>query len=170
MNQPLTIWTDLPLAGNERAAEMLTRGVADHTLVRGEKALAGADVAFGHPDVPALMHAEKLRWVHISSAGYTPYDRPEVWAALKARGVAFTNSSSVFDEACAEHLLAMMLGLNRLLPPCVERQQTAHAWPEKSIRGGMRLLRGQSAILYGFGAIARRLARMLAPFEMEVVG
>src|SRR5205823_3240848 len=112
-------------------------------------------------------------WAHISSAGYTAYDRAEVWEGLKKRGVAFTNSSSVFDEACAEHVLAMMLGLNRQLPACVERQRAARAWPppaEKGMHGAMRLLRGQSAIMFGYGAIGKCLARMLSPFEMKIVG
>jgi phosphoglycerate dehydrogenase-like enzyme len=168
MSKRLTIWTDVRVEGH--AGEMLATGIGGHEVVRGDEGLLRAEVAFGQPPVEGMLASKMLRWVHISSAGYTTYDRAEVWAGLKQRGVAFTNSSSVFDEACAEHVLAMMLGLNRLLPRCVERQRSARAWPEKGMRGGMRLLRGQSVIMYGYGAIGKSSARMLAPFEMEIVG
>jgi phosphoglycerate dehydrogenase-like enzyme len=172
MKNELTIWTNVGWALERKGAagEMFARAVGGHRVVSGDAGLAEAEVAFGGPPVALMLKAEKLRWVQVTSAGYTPYDRPEVWEWLKARGVAFTNGSSVFDEACAEHLLAMMLGLCRQLPRCVERQVAGGSEWSKGFRGGMRVLQGERAILYGYGAIGRRLAELLAPFRMEVVG
>jgi phosphoglycerate dehydrogenase-like enzyme len=172
MKQPLTIWTNVKWAQDATGAAggIFSRAVGGHRVVSGDETLAEAQVAFGGPPVELMLKAPKLRWVQVTSAGYTPYDKPEVWEALKAKGVAFTNGSSVFDEACAEHLLAMMLGLCRQLPRCVERQVSRSDEWSKGFRGAMRVLQGERAILYGYGAIARRLAELLGPFRMEVVG
>jgi phosphoglycerate dehydrogenase-like enzyme len=139
-------------------------------VVSGEAGLRRADVACGGPPVEVMLKCERLRWVAVTSAGYTPYDKPEVWEWLKRRGVIFTNGSSTFDEACAEHVLAMMLGICRQLPACVERQRGGGAEWSKGLRPKMQVLEGRRAILYGYGAIGRRLAELLAPFRMEIVG
>jgi phosphoglycerate dehydrogenase-like enzyme len=151
MKNELTIWTNVGWAveGKGAAGEMFARGVAGHRVVSGDAALAEAEVAFGGPAVALMMKTSKLRWVQVTSAGYTPYDRPEVWKWLKSRGVAFTNGSSVFDEACAEHLLAMMLGLCRQLPRCVERQVVGGGEWSKGLHGGIHVLQGSRAMLYG---------------------
>ena len=43
------------------------------------------DIAFGQPDVQDLMRAARVKWVHLSSAGYTKYDNPELSAAIRSR-------------------------------------------------------------------------------------
>jgi phosphoglycerate dehydrogenase-like enzyme len=87
--------------------------------------------------------------------------------ALKARGAVMTNSSSVYDEPCAEHLFAMMLGLARRLPYLVEDQE-ARKWDGHPHRAASHLLLGESVVVVGFGAIARRLVELLAPLKMEI--
>jgi phosphoglycerate dehydrogenase-like enzyme len=132
--------------------------------------LADADIAFGQPDPKVVIASPKLKWVHVTSAGYTKYDMPAFFDALRARGTAFTNSSSVFDEPCAQHLLAMMLAFSRQLPTAWENQRTAHGWAKGDFRRSTFLLRGQTAIIYGVGAIGSRLIEMLQPFEMTIYG
>ncbi len=84
--------------------------------------LEQADIALGQPDPKQIMNLPRLRWVHLTSAGYTRYDRPEIKSALRARGAILTNSSSVYAEPCAQHVLAMMLGFARQLPQCQDEQ------------------------------------------------
>src|SRR5262245_66412159 len=111
---PLTIFSDLALdpAGTAR----LERGVAPHKLVHADRmpssvlsasasSLDGVDVAFGQPDPAQVLAARSVRWVQVTSAGYTRYDTAEFRAAATARGLVVTNSSSVYDEPCAEHTL-----------------------------------------------------------------
>jgi phosphoglycerate dehydrogenase-like enzyme len=169
MEKRLVIWTNVKWAEGGAAGEMFREGVKGHEVVTGEEGFLRAEVAFGGPSVELMMKGEKLKWVAITSAGYTPYDKPQVWEWFKSRAIAFTNGSSTFDESCAEHLLAMMLGLCRQLPVCVERQRTTRGWSE-GLRGMMRVLEGSSAILFGYGAIGRRLAELLKPFGMKMVG
>lgn len=128
------------------------------------------DILLGQPDVSYLSRST-ARWAEITSAGYGVYDRADLRQALRARGAILTNTSSVFDEACAQHLLAMMLALARELPRCLDNQRSARLWLHDESRFGRRpLLNGQKVIIYGFGAIAHRLVELLSPLGMEVVG
>lgn len=129
-----------------------------------------ADVAFGQPDPEQVIGSRRLRWVHLTSAGYTRYDRDDVRAALRGRGAVLTTSSHVYDEPCAQHVLAMMMSLARGLPGSHEVQRTTRAWPSARVRARSNLLIGQTVAIYGFGTIARRLVELLAPLRMNVVG
>lgn len=136
---------------------------------RPDPTLAEADIAFGQPNPEQLLELPRLKWVHVSSAGYTPYDRDDLRAAFRSRGAVLTNSSSVFDEPCAQHALAMMLSLARKLPESLKNQQTTHGWPVNDVRSGSRLLKDQTVLIVGFGAIGTRLAELLAPFHLNII-
>jgi phosphoglycerate dehydrogenase-like enzyme len=131
--------------------------------------LPHADVAFGQPDVAQSLACERLRWVEVTTAGYTRYDTPEFRETFQARGAAFSNVSEVFADPCAQHVLAMMLALGRQLLPSYRDQQTDRSWHYAERRYESRLLTGQNVLMLGFGAIGRRLAELLAPFGMTLV-
>src|SRR5688500_6886952 len=123
----LTIWCELPYP--EHALQRLREGVQGHNVVlRGHPAAStpagasaqnppfdAADVAFGQPDPELVLQSPKLKWVQLDSAGCTRYDRDDLRSALRARGAALTNASTVFDDPCAHHVLAMMLAFARRL-------------------------------------------------------
>lgn len=177
---PFTIWCNADLS--PAALELLRAEVAPHRLVMAEQrilfakrpqpdpAFLEADVAFGQPDAAQVIASSRLRWFQITSAGYTPFDREDLRAALRARGAAFTKSSVVYDEPCAEHVLAFVLADARALPAAFRNGQEARGWPQRAVRAGSRLLAGQSAVLFGFGSIARRLAPMMAPLGVRLTG
>ena len=81
-----------------------------------------------------------------------------------------TNSSSVFDEPCAEHLMAWLLADARQLYPSYENQRGSHGWPQNELRQSMRLLADETIFIVGYGAIGRRLAELLAPYPVRVIG
>ena len=126
-------------------------------------------MAFGQPDVANVMETERLRWVQLTSAGYTRYDTPDFRSWAAAREVIVTNSSGVYAEACAEHVFAFMLAQARMLPQGVglRCENGSSEWTE--LREGSVLLQGQSAVILGFGAIAARLLQLLSPFEIKVI-
>jgi hypothetical protein len=165
----LTLWCNGGFDGP--ALELLREGTARYNLVLdgGRNSLAGADIAFGQPDEAVVISSQRLRWVHITSAGYTRYDRDDVRAALRERGAALTNSSHVFDEPCAQHALAFLLSLARRLPQALMTQQSDRAWNSGPLRDDSFLLNGQTVVLLGYGAIGRRLAELLRPLEMRVI-
>lgn len=130
--------------------------------------LAEADVAFGQPDVAQTMRCARLKFVELSSAGYTRYDREDFRAALQARGVPVTNASQVFADPCAQHVLAQMLALERNLPVQLRNQDGAREWRYLEDRFTNGVLTRRHVLLLGYGAIGRRLAELLKPFGCRV--
>jgi phosphoglycerate dehydrogenase-like enzyme len=175
----LTIWCNAKFT--PAALDELKRGSSNHRLVLSasttgnlastgpDRDLETADVALGQPDPGQVMSLPRLGWVHLTSAGYTRYDRDDLRTAVRARGAAVTNSSAVYAEPCAEHVFSMMLGLARRLPQCVVDQQSTRPWHAAEHRIRARVLAGQTAVIVGYGAIGRRLAELLAPLRMDVV-
>jgi len=177
-NNKLTIWCNNDFQPSDKAAVLyLLEGVGPHRIsIYGEGdsadsriALHSSDVAFGYPSPEAVLESPSLRWVHLNSAGYTSYDHEEIKHQLVARGIALTNSSSVYDEPCAQHLLAMITSLARQLPAAFDSQRGAKDWPMDSLRASSRLLNGQTVLILGFGAIARRLVQLLEPLQMNLI-
>jgi phosphoglycerate dehydrogenase-like enzyme len=130
--------------------------------------MAEADIILGQPSTAGVLASEKLRWVQVSSAGYTRYDTPEFRNAAKERGLIVTNSSSVYDQACAEHAFAFLFAQARLLPQALATRCPNGSREWWALRAGSRLLEGQSLLLVGYGAIGERLVELLAPFNMRV--
>lgn len=181
LHSPLTIWCNA--AFPETVQQWLVSQIGEHQLVMppllqtsnlavggADPLLADADIAFGQPDPSQILNLPRLKWVHLTTAGYTRYDRDDLRSALGSRGAQLTSSSWVYEEPCAQHMLAFMLAIARQLPAMVVEQQTEHAWRQAHHRARSVLLQGQSAILYGYGTIARRLTEMLMPFQMNLVG
>ena len=172
MSNATTIWTNINFP--ERAAQLLRDGIGDYQLIdatstrNAAETLREADIALGQPDAEIVMNSQKLRWAHITSAGYTRYDRDDLKAALKQRGAMLSNSSHVFDEPCAQHVLAMMLADARQLLWSHEMQRTNRDWNAERHRANLYLLHEQSVLLLGYGAIAQRLVQLLAPFDLEI--
>jgi len=130
--------------------------------------MKGVEIAFGQPNAADCQDYGSVRWIEVSSAGYTRYDTEEFRTALRARGAILTNASQVYAEPCAEHVLAMMLALGRELLPSHATQLGDRAWPYAERRDHSRLLAGQTVTMLGFGAIGRRLAELLTPFRMRI--
>jgi len=175
----LTIWCNADLT--DAAQNALVQSVQPHRLLlskatannltggTADSLMAQADIAFGQPDPEQVIALPRLRWVHLTSAGYTRYDRADLRVALAQRRGILTNSSSVYDEPCAQHVLAMMLACSQQLPVSFANQATVRFWPAAPLRQRSFLLRGQTALILGFGAIARRLVQLLHPFQMNLL-
>lgn len=177
MDQPFIIWCNVPFGpGSSSRAQLLVDAVAGHTLHLVDSAtspdlsrswLDQASIVFGQPPVDALLASQRIRWVEIASAGYEAYDRADLRAVLTGRGVPLTNSGGVYADACAQHMLAMMLAASRALPAARDAQRDRR-WAFGELRSHMRLLSGQRVLILGWGHIARRLAELLAPFGVRL--
>jgi phosphoglycerate dehydrogenase-like enzyme len=177
----LTVWCNLPLP--EAALGALATGLAPHRLVRAietpeynqplgrpDRLLPEADIAFGQPEVDQCVASTRLLWVHLTSAGYTTFASADVRAALIEHSVPVTTSSAVYAEPCAQHALAFMLAEARQLPRSLRDQFDRHGWDTTATRAGSFLLEGKTVLLVGYGAIATRLAELLAAFRVKVIG
>jgi len=180
-DRSFTIWCNNDFtAAQEQERDLLISGAGSHRLLmfapeqdgrEGESrtALQAADIAFGSPDARVVAGSEHLRWVQVNTAGYTPFDFNDIKHALTTRGITLTNSSDVYDEPCAQHLLAMITSLARGLPQALDTQRTDKSWPMSAVRPTLRLLNHQTVLILGFGAIARRLTEMLLPLQMNLI-
>ncbi len=176
---PLKIFSDSLF--DDATASLLRGGVSPHEIIvpktrpssilakpEADPAFALADIAFGQPDVESIRKSDRLKWLHVSTAGITRYDTPEFRALAADRGLVVTNSSSVYAAACADHALAFMMAQSRLLPEAL-RSHAANGDAEwLKLRRGSVSLRGQSVVILGFGAIARELIQLLKPFGMKI--
>lgn len=151
------------IQSEKSSRSVLTPGEPDPTLLE-------ADIAYGQPAPDDILRAPKLRWVALSTAGYTRYDRDDFRAAMRARGTVVTNASSVFANPCAEHALAMMMAFTRELPRYIANKHAAREWNYTEGRYSIETLQGKTVVILGYGAIAQRLHDLLAPFRCRVIG
>jgi phosphoglycerate dehydrogenase-like enzyme len=177
-----TVWTNhqlQPAAERFLRAELERRGdrliqassSSRSVLLPGQSdpSLAEVDIAYGQPDPSDVMTYGRIRWVALSTAGYTRYDRDDFRRAMADRGTSVTNASSVFADPCAQQVLAGMLALARNLPSQLRNQDGPREWRYLEDRFTASVLTGQTVVILGFGAIGRRLTRLLAPFDMRVL-
>lgn len=157
--------------GVEPGRLILPEKVASSVLSQAEAdpAFGEADIAFGQPLIESIKASDKLKWIHLSTAGFTRYDTPEFRAYAKEKGLIVTNSSGVYAYACAEHVFSFMLAQARNLPASLAlRVPNGH--PEwTALRNSCQPLRGQQVLILGYGGIATQLVKMLVPFDMEIV-
>lgn len=177
---PFRIFVDF--VTTPEALELLQAGIKGHQLVFPQKPIASmlaqpeldpqlatADIAFGQPDPRAVAEATSLKWIHISSSGITRYDNPKFRALMAERKIVVTNSAGVYQEACAVHVLSFMLAQARNLPLALNTRTPTGTPVWRGLRNTSTTLRGQTVLILGFGAIARRLVELLRPFEMKII-
>jgi phosphoglycerate dehydrogenase-like enzyme len=175
----LQIFCDAKFGGS--ALKLLQEGVGSNKLIFPKQAgvsvlsvaptdpaIYEADVALGQPDVKGVLAAKKLRWLHITSAGFTRYDTADFRAAAKERGLIVTNSSGVYAEACAEHVFSFMLAQARQLPLGLKTRCANGTDEWNKLRYSSSCLTGQEVVILGYGTIGARLVEILAPFHMKI--
>ncbi len=174
-----TIWCNG--AFSEKAMGILRDGLRGHRLILAGKALptgadadaeesklADADIALGQPGLEDCLRHRNLKWVALTSAGYTRFDNPDFKETFRARDAILTNMSTVFADPCAQQALAMILAVARQLLPAHQDQIDGQNWNYAARRHGTQLLTGQKLLLLGYGAIGKRLAELLGPLHMKV--
>jgi len=176
----MKIFVDLTMP--PEAAEVLRAGTAGHELIFPETPAASvlanpppdprfatAEIAFGQPNPAAIKGAKSLKWIHVSSSGITRYDNAGFRALMAERKIPVSNSATVYQEACAVHVLSFMLAQARNLPLAL-KTRTPNGSPEwNAIRAGSRTLREENVLILGYGAIGKRLVELLHPFHVKVV-
>ena len=167
----MKVWAHVDISAEDR--ERLQRGVEQagaEWVEEGEIERKGPTIAYGQPPLERMMRLETLQWIQVDTAGFERYDRDEVRDWLRAGGRQMTNSSHVYADPCAEHVVAMLFSLARQLPRALEIQRGDRRWPMMELRAESFLLRGQSAVLLGYGTIGERLVELLAPLGMRLTG
>ena len=105
--------------------------------------------------------ADRLRWVHVASAGVDRLLFPE----LVRSPVILTNSRGIFDQPIAEYVLGLVLAFAKDLPRTLDLQKE-RTWRH---RESERIDR-QDALVVGSGSIGRAIGRLLSAAGMAVSG
>lgn len=176
----MKIYSDTPFG--ELALRHLKSGIGSHELIFPEvmaksvlgQSVAGpgirnVDIIFGQPDVSAVLEASRLRWMHVSTAGYTRYDHADFRKEMESRGVVVTNSSSVYADACVEHFMTFLFSQSRQLLPNLASNCANGSKEWFDLRESAIPLCGQRLVILGYGTIAKRLIECLKPFKMDIV-
>ena len=113
-------------------------------------------------DARLLDAAPQLRIVARAGTGV---DNVDV-AAASARGVLVVNAPGANSISVAEHALALMLALARLVP-AADRAMKDGRWDKKRFVGNE--LRGKTLGVAGLGRIGQEVAQRARPFGMKIV-
>ena len=108
-----------------------------------------------------LADMRKLRWVQITSAGYSQLFN----LGLVERGIRAANGRGNFDVPIGEWNLAMMVNLTRNLRQMI-RNQEADVWDRSAQFQGE--VRGLTVGIWGYGGIGRETARLAKAMGMIV--
>ncbi|ADJ49577.1 phosphoglycerate dehydrogenase [Amycolatopsis mediterranei S699] len=130
------------------------------------EALPGADALFVYDflstAVPGAWHAaDRLRWLHIASAGVDPV----LFPGLRESDVVLTNSRGVFDDAIAEYVLGVVLAFAKDFARSHDLQREGRWLHRESER-----IAGREVVVVGTGPIGRAIARLLRAAGMRVSG
>lgn len=158
------------LCGDTRPPDM--RAIEAEAVVRYTDAagladaLSGADAFFVYDflstAVPGAWHAaDRLRWLHIASAGVDPV----LFPGLQESDVVLTNSRGVFDGAIAEYVLGVVLAFAKDFARSWDLQRQRQWKHRESER-----ISGRRVLVVGTGPIGRSIARMLRAAGMSVAG
>ncbi len=158
------------LCGDTRPPDM--RAIEAEAVVRYTDeagladALSGADAFFVYDflstAVPGAWHAaDRLRWLHIASAGVDPV----LFPGVQQSDVVLTNSRGVFDGAIAEYVLGVVLAFAKDFARSWDLQRQKRWKHRESER-----ISGRRVLVVGTGPIGRSIARMLRAAGMSVAG
>lgn len=113
----------------------------------------------GAAGLQPITRMPELRLLQLPYAGYD--DALQVLP----EGVTLCNAGEVHTQSTAELAVALMLASSRGLDHFA-RNQLRGEWKHESLKS----LSGKSALIVGFGSIGRKIAEMLAPFDVATTG
>ncbi len=146
------------------AAAMPEADIVNAGQERIASELFEADIFCGHAKTPvdwdAVVRQGRLKWIQSSAAGMDHCLVPSVVAS----DIAVTSASGVLADQVAEHAIALITSWGRGLPTFFRAQQK-----REFIRRPTRDLTRSTVGIVGLGGVGRRLAQLLAAFEVRVL-
>jgi phosphoglycerate dehydrogenase-like enzyme len=127
-------------------------------------AVPGADVVIGFCTPEVVAAAKDLRWIQLMSAGV---EHCVSIPGVRERKLVITNMQRVMGPVIAEHVIGMVLALNRGIPSYLAKQP-AGEW-DPAAAGGLRVAKGKTMLVAGLGGIGTEIARRAHALGMRVV-
>lgn len=127
-----------------------------------EAAVADVTAILGNVPPKILKAASKLEWLQLNSAGANEYCIPGVLAEQ----VVLTNASGAYGLAISEHMLGMVLMLEKKLDRYYKNQK-AHLWRDE---GAVHGIWNSRTLVLGMGNLGTEFARRMNALGSHVVG
>lgn len=153
----------------ERHVRQIAQTVPDAEVIdAGQERIAeelfSADVYCGHAKVPVdwegVVRQGRLRWIQSSAAGMDHCLVPSVIES----DITVSSASGVLADQVAEHTVALLTAWFRSLPVFFRAQQK-----KEFIRRPTGDLTRKTVGIVGLGGVGRRLAELLAPFQVRIL-
>lgn len=119
-----------------------------------------ADVIFGNVNPAFLENAKKLKWVQLGSAGADEY-----LPAIRS-GLLITNATGGYGDTISEHILAMLLMLQKKLHIYHDKMK-AGIWGKA---GEVRGINGSTTLILGMGDIGGCFGMKMKLLGAHVIG
>ena len=118
----------VPMYVRNKDKEVLEAAAPGAEFVYGKdtEALQGAEVIIGNVSPKKLAGLTSLKWLQLNSAGADAY----CWPGILAPQVQLTNSTGAYGQALSEHMLALLLSLQKKLY-LYQRNQLQHQWKDE---------------------------------------
>ena len=139
--------------------------VVPEDTTEAERAIEGADGAFGSISPTLLSKARRLRWLQAPAAAPSAgYYFPE----LIAHPVTVTNMREIYNDHIGAHVMAYVLAFARGLAHYIPLQ-LRREWKPLSADTGVIHLPGSTMLIVGAGGIGAEVARLAKAFAMTVL-
>lgn len=124
------------------------------------KTLKAAEIILGNPKPEWLLQATNLKWLQLHSAGFEKYHGIRISAST-------TNMQDYYSQPCAETMVAGIMALYRKMDELALLKENK-CWIGAPIRARLNLLHEKKVIILGTGNIARRVAKILSGFDVQI--
>jgi D-2-hydroxyacid dehydrogenase (NADP+) len=105
-----------------------------------------------------------LRWVHLTLGGVEFIDDVRVPLSIK-----ITTATGVSAEGVAEHVIGLMIALDRRFDLAIKQQQE-WKWDQEGILGHIRCLKGRTVGILGMGHNGQAVSKLALSMGMRVIG
>lgn len=126
------------------------------------ESLKGIHAILGNVDPALLKDADSLEWLQLHSAGVNGY----CGQGVLPEGAVLTNASGAYGLAIAEHMLGMLLALQKKLTLYQENQKS-HVWRDEGPVTGIYHSR---TLILGTGNLGQEFAWRMKALGSTVVG
>lgn len=121
-----------------------------------------AEIILGNVPVDAVRGSKNLKWMQLNSAGANQYTEEGVLL----EGTILTNATGAYGLAIAEHMLGMVLNLQKKLHLYAENQKN-HMWKDE---GPVTSIYGSKTLVVGLGDIGGEFAMRMHALGSKVYG
>jgi len=156
----------IPLKEEEKGRLQAIMPEAEYTYVTSEELteelVKAADIIIGNVPPKYIKGTKKLKWLQLNSAGTDGYCE----AGVIPEGAYLTNATGAYGLAISEHMLGMLLEIQKKLN-LYYLNQRQHVWKDE---GDVTSIEGSTTLVVGLGDIGGDFARKMKALGSYTIG